>query len=470
MIRVALPRGELREPLAERLSAVGFAVRGYGEGSRSYRFSVEGRPEVMARVFADRDIAIQVALGQYDLGITSAVWVEELLSRYRHDSLVTLRSLDMGAERLVVAGPAGSSVALLAKRVVRVATRYPNLTTQYLNRLRAPDYRVYEVWDEAEAWPPEDADVAVCLERASLAEGLATMAVVQAGSARLIGNREALARAGLEQALEPLMRLPAGDAEEAVGVPRPLGDAAAGSGAAGSGAAAAERTALRVAVPNGHAQRHAVAALEAAGIVFDGYDEQQATRRPRSDLDGVEVKVLRPQDMPGAVALGLYDLALTGRDWLEAHRAAFPPSPVEELLDLGRARYRLGAVVPDDLPVETVDEAVEYWRREDPRKPIRVASEYVALADRYARERRLGRYRVIPISGASEGFVPDDAEILIEGSETGVTLRANRLRMIDVIMESTTCVIGSPEAPGGRRGALRRELVERLRAGVEASS
>ena len=93
---------------------------------------------------------------------------------------------------------------------------------------------------------------------------------------------------------------------------------------------------------------------------------------------------------------------------------------------------------------------------------IRIASEYAALADQYARDRHLGRYRVIPIAGASEGFVPEDAEILLEGTETGTTLRANRLRMIDVVMESTNCAIGHSEPPTGRRGELRAELVRRL--------
>ena len=127
-------------------------------------------------------------------------------------------------------------------------------------------------------------------------------------------------------------------------------------------------------------------------------------------------------------------------------------------------------LVPDELPAETIDDAVAYWRRDDPDRAIRVASEYAPLADHYARERHLGRYRVIPISGASEAFVPDDAEILIEGSETGETMRANGLRMIDVIMESTACVIGSTVAPVGARGPLRDELVARLRAGVETSN
>jgi ATP phosphoribosyltransferase len=166
--------------------------------------------------------------------------------------------------------------------------------------------------------------------------------------------------------------------------------------------------------------------------------------------------------MPRGVATGQFDLAMTGRDWLAAHLAAFPASPVVELGDLRRSRYDLGAVVSEDVPASTIEEAVAYWRRSDPRKAIRVASEYVALADRYARDRHLGRYQVIPISGASEGFIPDDADILIEGSETGATLRANRLRMLDVIMVSTNCIIGHRDPPSGGRGALRDDLVKRL--------
>jgi ATP phosphoribosyltransferase len=226
---------------------------------------------------------------------------------------------------------------------------------------------------------------------------------------------------------------------------------------------------LRVAVPDGHAQRHTVDALEAAGLAFEGYDAHRAERRPRSGIAGVDVKVMRPQDMPRAVALERFDLALTGRDWLAAHLASFPASPIVELGDLGRSRYDLGAVVHEDVPATRIEEAVAYWRRDDASRPIRVASEYVPLADRYARDRHLGRYRVIPISGASEGFVPEDADVLIEGSETGTTLRENRLRMLDVIMVSTNCIIGARQEPPGRRGELRRNLVNRLLAVAPAS-
>ncbi len=471
-IRVALPRGELRDALAERLAASGFRVPGYGDGSRSYRFEVEGRPRLRVRVFSEADIPIQVALGNYDLGVTGRAWIDELLVRYPHDSVVPLRPLDVGERRLVVAGAPGTTLGGLADAgVLRVATELPNLAARFLARARVPDHRLIEVWANAEAWPPEDADVAVVTAEAARAEGLAELAPLHRGSAWLVGNREALERRDLAEALAPLLALPAGGGAEEGGAggadgpvdPAPLAlrpglRSGLRSGRAGSGA----RETLRVAVPDGHAQRHTVAALAEAGIAFEGYEEGRAVRHPTSSIEGVEVKVMRPQDMPRAVALGLFDLALTGRDWLAVYGAIFPASPVVELCDLRRSVYRLGAVVPEALPAASIEEAIAYWRRDDPGRVIRLASEYAALADQYARDRHLGRYRVIPIAGASEGFVPEDAEILLEGTETGTTLRANGLRMIDVVMESTNCAIGHAEQPPGRRGELRAELVRRL--------
>ena len=485
-IRVALPRGGLRAPLAERLAAAGFAVPGYGEGSRAYRFGVEGRPRTAVRVFSDADIPIQIALGQYDLGVTSRSAIDELVTRFGHDTIAPLRALDIGGERVVLAAPPGATLGdLAARRPLRVATTHPHLTARYLNALRVPDYRLIEVWGLPQAWPPEDADAAVLAvpgdgadgEPPALAEeGLRAVAELHRGSAWLVAHRRALAGRDLREALEPLLRLP----------PRPRDPGGEGDGPVRPAPLAAPRRiapprsergqhpagdrangTLRIAAPDGHAQRHTVRALAAAGIAFGGYGEDRAERRPSSPIAGVEVKVIRPQDMPRAVAIGRFDLALTGRDWLAAHLAAFPSSPVAELCDLRRSRYRMGAVVSAAVPADTLAEAVAWWRRDDPRRAIRVASEYAELADHYARERQLGRYRVIPIAGASEGFVPDDAEILIEGSETGATLRANGLRMIDEIMESTNCAIGSAERPPGARGELRDRLVERLAAAAQ---
>src|SRR5690606_34775582 len=127
-VRVALPRGDLRGPLAERLAAAGLAVPGYGEGARTYRSEVGDPDGVVVRVFSDADIPIQVALGQYDLGVASRTCVDELLVRYRHESIVPLLPLDLAGEPLVLAGaPDASLEALACNGAVRVATEYPNI-------------------------------------------------------------------------------------------------------------------------------------------------------------------------------------------------------------------------------------------------------------------------------------------------------------------------------------------------------
>jgi ATP phosphoribosyltransferase len=74
---------------------------------------------------------------------------------------------------------------------------------------------------------------------------------------------------------------------------------------------------------------------------------------------------------------------------------------------------------------------------------IRVASEYVNIADRYAHDNHLEHYKVIPTWGASEAFLPEDADLLIENTETGETLKRHNLKIIDTIMGSSACLIGN---------------------------
>jgi len=143
---------------------------------------------------------------------------------------------------------------------------------------------------------------------------------------------------------------------------------------------------------------------------------------------------------------------------------AFPASPVEEVVDLGRSRYSLAAIVKD-VRADTVAGALREWRARSA-APIRLASEYPNIADHFARERHFGRYSVMPIAGASEGFVPDDAEILIEGIETGSSVRANKLTVLERFFESTNCVIANKRRPEGELRPIFDALVERLRTGA----
>jgi ATP phosphoribosyltransferase len=150
------------------------------------------------------------------------------------------------------------------------------------------------------------------------------------------------------------------------------------------------------------------------------------------------------------------------------HLYRFPSSPVQELVDLERGQYNLCAVVTEDLAAETIEDALSYWRSQG-KKYVRVASEFPGTADYYARSRHIWRYQVIPIAGASEGFVPEDAELLIEGTETGTTLRENRLKPIDLLYRSTTCVIGhkEPELSEGQAD-VHAQVVTALRRSVGA--
>ncbi|GAG04871.1 unnamed protein product, partial [marine sediment metagenome] len=206
--------------------------------------------------------------------------------------------------------------------------------------------------------------------------------------------------------------------------------------------------------------------LNSAGIQIDDYPSATGNRRPTTNLAGVMIKVIRPQDMPLQVANGNFDLAITGRDWLFEHLYRFPSSPIAELLDLKFGKVKIVAVVSKDLSV-TDSYSLRRLSTERP-VPFRVASEYVNIADKYARDNHLGLYRVIPTWGASEAFLPEDADLLIENTQTGRTLARHNLRILDTLFESTACLIGSTgRVFSSTKSEGIKSIIETLRAAVE---
>jgi ATP phosphoribosyltransferase len=93
---------------------------------------------------------------------------------------------------------------------------------------------------------------------------------------------------------------------------------------------------------------------------------------------------------------------------------------------------------------------------------IRVASEYTNLADKYARENHLGMYRVIPTWGATEAFLPEDADLLIENTETGSTIARHNLKIVDTLFESTGRLIGNKNGKYYRIKQTRIEALVKL--------
>jgi ATP phosphoribosyltransferase len=223
---------------------------------------------------------------------------------------------------------------------------------------------------------------------------------------------------------------------------------------------------LRLALPDGHQQPPTLELLSKAGIKIDDYPSPTGNRRPQVQLDGVVVKVIRPQDMPLQVANGNFDLAITGKDWLKEHLYQFPSSPVKELMDLKFGWVRLVAVVSPKLAVDDAPGLRRFCAGRA--APLRLASEYVNIADRYARDNRLGHYRVVPTWGATEAFLPDDADVLIENTQTGQTIARHNLKIIDTLFESTACLVGNTGLDfSSRRGKRARSVIDSLRRAVE---
>ena len=112
-------------------------------------------------------------------------------------------------------------------------------------------------------------------------------------------------------------------------------------------------------------------------------------------------------------------------------------------------------MVSQELPVDNTADLRRFIASRA--EPFRLASEYVNIADKYARENHLGHYRIIPTWGATEAFLPDDADLLIENTETGRTIARHNLKIIETLFASTACLIGNT---GSREDVAKSKRIE----------
>jgi ATP phosphoribosyltransferase len=148
------------------------------------------------------------------------------------------------------------------------------------------------------------------------------------------------------------------------------------------------------------------------------------------------VKILRPQEIPLYVADGHFDLGISGHDWVTESGA-----DVVEVAELPYAKTGTGVVkmvlaVPDDSPIHTAA---------DIPPGSRISTEFPNVTRAFFE--RLG----IPVEvhfsyGATEAKVPELMDALVDLTETGSTLRRNGLRIVDVVLESTTRLLASKAA------------------------
>jgi ATP phosphoribosyltransferase len=178
---------------------------------------------------------------------------------------------------------------------------------------------------------------------------------------------------------------------------------------------------------------------------LDLFDAADLTVRRGSDRDyhasiddpRIErVRVLRPQEIPSYLERGLFDLGITGRDWITETNA--------DVVSLGELQYskqtsnpvRVVLAVPDSAPWRSVSDLPE---------DIRISTEFPSLTERYLAEHGV-KAMVIPSHGATEAKVPDIVDAIVDLTETGSSLRKNGLRILETILSSYTELVANKEA------------------------
>lgn len=190
---------------------------------------------------------------------------------------------------------------------------------------------------------------------------------------------------------------------------------------------------LRVVLPKGSLERATFELFEAADLQVvrsSSVDYRASIDDPRV----AEVRILRPQEIPVYVAEGLFDIGITGRDWVEE-----TSSTVESL---GELKYSKATSNPVRVVVAVAGDS-SYQSVKDLPDGVRVTSEYPEMTKRFFAER--GVNADVRLSyGASEAKVPDIADCVVDITETGRALRAAGLRVIDTMLTSYTEVIANP--------------------------
>ncbi len=193
---------------------------------------------------------------------------------------------------------------------------------------------------------------------------------------------------------------------------------------------------LRLVIPKGSLEEQTLRLFEAADLHVrrgSGRDYHGSV-----DDDRIErVSLLRPQEIPMYIADGLFDLGITGRDWIEETGA-----DVEVLASLDYAksgtgrRVRIVLAVPNDHPARSAA---------DLPAGSRISTEYANLTRRYFQALGVDVH-VVWSYGATEAKVPEIVDAIVDVTETGTTLRAHGMRIVETLLESEVLLIANRNA------------------------
>jgi ATP phosphoribosyltransferase len=186
-------------------------------------------------------------------------------------------------------------------------------------------------------------------------------------------------------------------------------------------------------LPKGSLQEATFGLFRKAGYRF--VVQSSRSYFPATDDPELEAMLLRPQEMARYVEDGVLDVGLTGHDYVVESGA-----DVAEVAELTYSKatarpYRWVLAVPGDSPIQSAADL----------QGKRIATELVNVTRQYLRRHNVEAH--VEFSwGATEVKVPYLADAIVEGTETGSTLRAHGLRIVDTILESTTRLIANHAA------------------------
>ena len=190
---------------------------------------------------------------------------------------------------------------------------------------------------------------------------------------------------------------------------------------------------LRLVLPKGSLEKATFELFADADLPINR-DSSVSYKATIADPRIAEVRILRPQEIGRYVADGLFDVGVTGRDWI-----AETDSEIESLTEL---KYSKATSNPVRIVVAAADDS-PYQTAADLPDGVRVSTEYPELTRRFFAERNIDAD--IQLSyGATEAKVPDIVDVVVDITETGSALRAAGLRIIDTMLTSYTEFIANP--------------------------
>ncbi len=216
---------------------------------------------------------------------------------------------------------------------------------------------------------------------------------------------------------------------------------------------------LKFVIPKGSLQEATLQLLKQAGYNVKAFERSY---RPWINDSEINLKLLRPQEIPTLIQEAAHELGIAGEDWVNESGA-----DVELLSKLDYGKVDIVLAVPNSWEkINNLSDLIKDFNRS--RKPIRIATEYINLTSKqimqndeyqkyygdktpevitpWSRYGENPNVKIMLSFGATEAKPPEDADAIVDNTETGTTLKSNELKIIEVLSQSQAVLIANKKA------------------------